>query len=164
MPTFCSFATDQRSPFHPRARQWLEAQLNGTTRVGLPWHSLLAFLRIATSPRIFSEPLTDGGFGVGPGYRLAGVRAGVGARTHPTPHRGPRLADRPVPADRQPGPRHPPGGLGHRARVDHLLRRRRFRPLRRGALAEPTRWRDCRSDWWWLSIVAVLKHACIWRR
>lgn len=41
---------------HKAARVWLDAQLNGTTRVGLPWPSLLAFLRLVTNPRIFPRP------------------------------------------------------------------------------------------------------------
>ena len=46
---------------HVAAREWLDAQLNGTTRVGLPWPSLLAFLRIVTNPRLFErpEPMAD---------------------------------------------------------------------------------------------------------
>lgn len=44
-------------PEHPASRAWLDAQLNGTQRVGLPWESLLAFLRIATNPRLFPRPL-----------------------------------------------------------------------------------------------------------
>ena len=31
--------------------------MNGTDRVGLPWPSLLAFLRLVTNPRIFPRPL-----------------------------------------------------------------------------------------------------------
>lgn len=45
---------------HPDARQWLEAQLNAPARVGLPWVSLLAFLRIATNARLFPRPLAIG--------------------------------------------------------------------------------------------------------
>jgi uncharacterized protein len=41
---------------HAAAREWLDGQLNGPTRIGLPWASLLAFLRITTSPRLFSRP------------------------------------------------------------------------------------------------------------
>lgn len=46
---------------HERAREWLDQQLNGATPVGLPWASLLAFLRLVTNPRIFErpEPITD---------------------------------------------------------------------------------------------------------
>jgi toxin-antitoxin system PIN domain toxin len=43
---------------HNAARDWLDRRLNGETRVGLPWFSLLAFLRIGTNPRIFERPLT----------------------------------------------------------------------------------------------------------
>ena len=31
---------------HPIARDWLDQQLNGSGPVGLPWVSLLAFLRL----------------------------------------------------------------------------------------------------------------------
>ncbi len=44
-------------PQHSDAKVWFEDQLNGPKRVGLPWPSLLAFLRISTHPRIFSYPL-----------------------------------------------------------------------------------------------------------
>jgi len=51
------FAVDEASPFHARARAWLEDALNGSRRVGLPWASLTAFLRIVTNPRALAEPL-----------------------------------------------------------------------------------------------------------
>jgi toxin-antitoxin system PIN domain toxin len=41
---------------HERARSWLDQRLNGTTRVGLPWPSLLGFLRLVTNPRVFERP------------------------------------------------------------------------------------------------------------
>ena len=41
---------------HQIAHDWLDRQLNGASRVGLPWASLLAFLRIVTNPRIFEHP------------------------------------------------------------------------------------------------------------
>jgi len=46
---------------HRIARDWLDQQLNGSTRVGLPWASLLAFLRLVTNPRVFEhpEPMSD---------------------------------------------------------------------------------------------------------
>jgi toxin-antitoxin system PIN domain toxin len=46
---------------HNRARDWLDQQLNGVAPVGLPWASLLAFLRLVTNPRVFErpEPITD---------------------------------------------------------------------------------------------------------
>ena len=46
---------------HEQARNWLDGQLNGATPVGLPWVSLLAFLRLVTNPRVFDrpEPIAD---------------------------------------------------------------------------------------------------------
>jgi uncharacterized protein len=45
-------------PQHDRAREWLDTRLGGTARVGLPWPSLLGFLRIVTNPRVFARPET----------------------------------------------------------------------------------------------------------
>src|SRR5512144_1509538 len=50
------FAVHRKSAFHPAARHWLTEQLNGPRRVGLPWQSLAAFLRISTHPRLFDRP------------------------------------------------------------------------------------------------------------
>jgi uncharacterized protein len=52
------YSADTASKFHGPAREWLLAQLNGTHRIGLPWQSLAAFLRVATHPRIFANPLS----------------------------------------------------------------------------------------------------------
>ena len=41
---------------HDAARDSLYPQLNGPTRLGLPWVSLLAFLRLVTNPRVFEVP------------------------------------------------------------------------------------------------------------
>jgi len=41
---------------HVHARSWLDAQLSGSGPVGLPWPSLLGFLRIVTNPRVFERP------------------------------------------------------------------------------------------------------------
>lgn len=41
---------------HRIAQAWLDKQLNGAERVGLPWDSLLAFLRLVTNPRLFDRP------------------------------------------------------------------------------------------------------------
>lgn len=43
---------------HEAAHAWLEDQLNFSPRVGLPWPSLLAFLRLTTNPRVFRDPLS----------------------------------------------------------------------------------------------------------
>jgi len=51
------YAIDADSPSHQKARRWLEQALSGTTRVGLPWIVILAFLRVVTHPRIMRNPL-----------------------------------------------------------------------------------------------------------
>jgi hypothetical protein len=50
----CNTAADR----HTESRSWLDGKLNGMAPVGLPWSSVLAFLRIATNPRAFRTPLT----------------------------------------------------------------------------------------------------------
>lgn len=52
------YAIDRASAFHEHAKDWLERSLNGPTRVGFPWMSLIAFQRIATHPRASANPLT----------------------------------------------------------------------------------------------------------
>jgi uncharacterized protein len=52
------YAVNVAAPQHVEARSWLDAHLNGSPRVGLPWASLLAFLRLVTNPRVFQSPLT----------------------------------------------------------------------------------------------------------
>jgi len=46
---------------HAAARAWLDGHLAGNGRVGLPWPSLLAFVRLVGNPRVFErpEPLKD---------------------------------------------------------------------------------------------------------
>jgi uncharacterized protein len=51
------YAVNADAPEHAAARSWLVERLNGTAAVGLPWPSLLAFLRLTTNPRIFATPL-----------------------------------------------------------------------------------------------------------
>jgi hypothetical protein len=41
---------------HRAARDWLDGQLSGIAGVGLPWPSLLGFLRLVTNPRVFPRP------------------------------------------------------------------------------------------------------------
>jgi toxin-antitoxin system PIN domain toxin len=43
-------------PQHLAAKGWLDKCLNASAPVGLPWPSLLGFLRIVTNPRIFEQP------------------------------------------------------------------------------------------------------------
>lgn len=42
---------------HEHARAWLDDRLRGAARVGLPWPSLLTFLRLVSNPRIFERPI-----------------------------------------------------------------------------------------------------------
>jgi toxin-antitoxin system PIN domain toxin len=42
---------------HEQASAWLTERLNGPRRVGFPWQSISAFLRISTHPRAFERPL-----------------------------------------------------------------------------------------------------------
>lgn len=51
------YATDRRAQQHDRAGAWVSEQLNGPRRVGLPWQTLNAFLRITTHPRASAQPL-----------------------------------------------------------------------------------------------------------
>lgn len=52
------YAEDDTSPFHAAANRWLNRALNGDARVGLPWHSLLGFVRIRTNPRAMAAPMS----------------------------------------------------------------------------------------------------------
>ena len=54
------YAVDQTSPLHTRSSEWLEDTLNSPRRIGLPWQTLGAFLRIATHPRASRTPLSPG--------------------------------------------------------------------------------------------------------
>ncbi len=51
------YAVHERAEQHERAVEWLTEKLNGAVRVGFPWQSITAFLRIATHPRAFERPL-----------------------------------------------------------------------------------------------------------
>lgn len=57
------YARNSADPRHAEARAFLERVLNGPRRVGLPWQSVTAFLRIATHPRVFSAPLSPAAAG-----------------------------------------------------------------------------------------------------
>lgn len=52
------YAYNSRAAEHDRARAWLEDALSGTQLVRFAWLTLWAFLRIATSPRVFEHPLS----------------------------------------------------------------------------------------------------------
>lgn len=52
------YAIDETAPRHELARGWLEETLSGTEEVGFAWAVMLGFLRIATNPAIFEQPLS----------------------------------------------------------------------------------------------------------
>jgi hypothetical protein len=52
------YAASAASPHHAPSREWLEARLTEPARVGLPWSSVLSFLRVVTHPRIYQKPAT----------------------------------------------------------------------------------------------------------
>ena len=52
------YSVDEDSQFHLPARDWMVTALNGAQRVGIPWMSLWAFVRIATNPRALARPMT----------------------------------------------------------------------------------------------------------
>jgi len=51
------YAVNRQSIEHKAAHRWLTGALSGNEVVGLPWVSLLAFIRLSTSGRIFASPL-----------------------------------------------------------------------------------------------------------
>jgi toxin-antitoxin system PIN domain toxin len=51
------YAVNRDFPDHERARHWWESTLVGDLPVRLPWVVILAFIRISTSPKVFTRPL-----------------------------------------------------------------------------------------------------------
>jgi len=51
------YAYNSSATQHTVARAWLDNQLMGVAPVGLPWPSLLAFLRVMTHPRLLARPV-----------------------------------------------------------------------------------------------------------
>jgi hypothetical protein len=51
------YAANRAAPEHEDAREWLDDRLSGPSRVGLPWPSLLAFVRLATNPLAVRQPV-----------------------------------------------------------------------------------------------------------
>ena len=45
-------------PQHERARAWLDGKLNDGVPLGLPWPSLLAFVRLTSNQRLFDRPVS----------------------------------------------------------------------------------------------------------
>ncbi|NMO04876.1 type II toxin-antitoxin system VapC family toxin [Gordonia sp. TBRC 11910] len=54
------YAVNEAAPQHERCKSWLIHELASGRPVGLPWVTLVAFVRIATGARVFPMPLTAG--------------------------------------------------------------------------------------------------------
>jgi hypothetical protein len=80
------YAANHAAPEHAQARAWLDERLNGTSRVGLPWPSLLAFVRLATNPLVVREAVT-------PARAWVQVEEWLGCETVWVPSPGPRHAE-----------------------------------------------------------------------
>lgn len=51
------YAANRQDPHHEKAAGWLDEALEGPGQtVGLPWSSLLGYMRIVTNPRLFKAP------------------------------------------------------------------------------------------------------------
>jgi uncharacterized protein len=51
------YAINRDSAHHETVRTWWESALGGEEPVGLAWVVILGFLRVATHPRVFAQPL-----------------------------------------------------------------------------------------------------------
>lgn len=45
-------------PQHERARAWLDERLSDAVPLGLPWTSLLSFVRLVSNQRLFERPVS----------------------------------------------------------------------------------------------------------
>lgn len=53
------YAYNKSAEHHAACRRWLEQALNDPEPVGFAWQTLIAFIRIATNPRAFAQPLSS---------------------------------------------------------------------------------------------------------
>jgi hypothetical protein len=51
------YAHAPESPHHAAARDWLQTVLGGPARVGFPWPTLLAFVRLLANPQVVRRPV-----------------------------------------------------------------------------------------------------------
>jgi len=52
------YAYDSTSPYHRASAQWWEDAVNGAEPIGLPWTVVLGFVRLVTSARVLTSPLS----------------------------------------------------------------------------------------------------------
>jgi toxin-antitoxin system PIN domain toxin len=51
------YAANRDAPEHEAARTWLDEQLNNAARVGFPWPTMVAFVRLAINPLVVRHPV-----------------------------------------------------------------------------------------------------------
>lgn len=78
------YAVNQDLPQHQAARAWWESVLSDGISVGIPWVAILAFVRICTNGRVFSNPLpTEAALGyVSEWLEIPTVKAVAPGRNH----------------------------------------------------------------------------------
>jgi predicted nucleic acid-binding protein len=52
------YASDEASPFHIRAREFVERMALGREIAYVFWPTIIAYLRLSTHPAIFARPLS----------------------------------------------------------------------------------------------------------
>jgi uncharacterized protein len=52
------YAYNKQTPHHKAAQAWLENLLDSSGAIAMPWVTIWAFLRIATNPRVWPDPLS----------------------------------------------------------------------------------------------------------
>ena len=52
------YASHPAASHHAAARTWLDERLNSPERIGLPWESVTAFIRLVSNPRIFTRAVS----------------------------------------------------------------------------------------------------------
>lgn len=72
------YVVNEDSEQHAKIRRWWQGALTGDESVGLPWVVLSGFLRIATSSRVYSQPMTvSQALGVVDGWLSADVATAI---------------------------------------------------------------------------------------
>jgi uncharacterized protein len=51
-------AVNQSAPEHGAVLAWLEGEINTGSSIGMPWVSLLGFIRLSINPKVVTKPLT----------------------------------------------------------------------------------------------------------
>lgn len=52
------YAVDTTARHHEVSHEWLEGALRGIETIGFSWLTIVGFLRIATNPGVYEQPLT----------------------------------------------------------------------------------------------------------